>query len=138
MYRVVLYADEISGDAETKGRQEEHHQLPPHENVPQGRWSKEEGGCSGLNGQTIVRIIFTQPDPPALCGVEHRVCLLAQERKKARSFFVIKWSFGIGLEESGRKERGLFLHSRSRGLRDAAIYYVECGNSYPCTVHDVC
>jgi hypothetical protein len=34
---------------EITGKEEEHRQLPPDENVPQGRWPAQEGWCSGLN-----------------------------------------------------------------------------------------
>lgn len=33
---------------EIEGHQEEHHQLPPDENVPQGCWTPQEERCSGL------------------------------------------------------------------------------------------
>lgn len=33
---------------EIQGAEEEHRQLPPHENVPQGCWPPEEGRCSRL------------------------------------------------------------------------------------------
>lgn len=30
-------------------KEEEHRQLPPYENVPQGRWTSQEGRCPWLN-----------------------------------------------------------------------------------------
>lgn len=38
----------MHGCTQTKEQQEEHHQLPPHENVSQGRWSQEEEWHSWL------------------------------------------------------------------------------------------
>lgn len=37
-----------SHNAEIQGAEEEHRQLPPHENVPQGRWPAQEGRCPWL------------------------------------------------------------------------------------------
>lgn len=41
-------ADDILS-IEIPGEEEEHRQLPPDENVPEGRGSAEEGRCAGLN-----------------------------------------------------------------------------------------
>lgn len=41
---------------ETQGQQEEHHQLPPDENVPQGRRPQEEGGHPRLKYGLMLRV----------------------------------------------------------------------------------
>lgn len=46
---------------ETQGRQQEHHQLPPQENVPQGRRSQEEGQHPGLNLRSYVAFSLYPP-----------------------------------------------------------------------------
>lgn len=48
---------------EIPGEEEEYRQLPPDENVPEGRWPAEEGGCAGLNG------ILVDNGTPAETGV---------------------------------------------------------------------
>lgn len=40
--------NEFRAHTEIQGAKEEHRQLPPHENVPQGCWPPEEGWCSRL------------------------------------------------------------------------------------------
>lgn len=41
-------ANAIFSSTEIEGVQEEHHQLPPDENVPQGCWTSQEEWCPGL------------------------------------------------------------------------------------------
>lgn len=45
-YMLILL---VLGKTEIAGREEEHHQLPPYENVPKGRWAPEEGWQAWLN-----------------------------------------------------------------------------------------
>lgn len=48
----------FSHQIETQVPEAQPHQLPPHENVPQGRRSQEEGRCVGLNCQTIYTLHY--------------------------------------------------------------------------------
>lgn len=43
----------MHGRTETEDYQEEHHQLPSHENVPEGRRSPEERRSSWLDASTL-------------------------------------------------------------------------------------
>lgn len=53
----------ISHQIETQVPEAQPHQLPPHENVPQGRRPQEEGRCVGLNCQTIYTLHYLRVIP---------------------------------------------------------------------------
>jgi hypothetical protein len=67
-------SNELLPHIEIQGAEEEHRQLPPHENVPQGCWPAEEGRCSRLKC-SLHWIVIVHPElaaeascPPGVLG----------------------------------------------------------------------
>lgn len=73
-FHIVDISNELLPHIEIQGAEEEHRQLPPHENVPQGCWPAEEGRCSRLKC-FLHWIVIVYPDlaaeascPPGVLG----------------------------------------------------------------------